>query len=194
MEKILELGQKKSEAEYGQKEKMYDIGQARYKEVFKNAHDAAKELFKSDEEARKLGLDAVMKQKQIDAQLAVAKMNQASAGRDNLMERAAVIRRENPGMTVEESMKRAALAAGASSVLGSETKDKAKGMEEYRKLEDAYKYNTIGNSEFAKRNREAYNRQLGVLQSLYGPLDVGASAVPSGAKTTGQVKFLGYEK
>jgi hypothetical protein len=196
MEKILELGQKKSEAEYGQKEKMYGIGQERYKEVYKNAHDAAKALFKSDEDARNLGLEAVMKQKQMDTQLAVAKMNQASGGgsRDNLMERAAVIRRENPGMTVEESMKRAALAAGASSVLGSETKDKAKGMEEYRKLEDAYKYNTIGNSEFAKRNREAYNRQLGVLQSLYGPLDVGASAVPSGAKTTGQVKFLGYEK
>ena len=196
MEKILELGQKKSEAEYGQKEKMYGIGQDRYKEVYKNAHDAAKALFKSDEDARNLGLEAVMKQKQMDTQLAVAKMNQTSGGgsRDNLMERAAVIRRENPGMTAEESMKRAALAAGASSVLGTEAKDKAKGMEEYRKLEDAYKYNTIGNSEFAKRNREAYNRQLAVLQATYGPLDIGANALPSGAQTTGKVKFLGYEK
>ena len=194
MEKILELGQKKSEAEYGQKEKMYDIGQARYKEVYKNAHDAAKELFKSDEEARKLGLEAVMKQKELDNRLLTAKISAASSGRDNLMERARALMAVDKTLGLEEAMKRAALAAGATSVLGSETKDKAKGMEEFRKLEEAYKYNTVGNSEFAKRNRDAYNRQLAVLQATYGPLDIGSNALPSGAQTTGQVKFLGYEK
>lgn len=193
MEKILELGQKKSEAEYGQKEKIYGIGQDRYKEVFKNAHDAAKELFKSDEKARELGLEAVMKQKQIDAQLAVAKTNQASAGRDNLMERAAVIRRENPGMTAEESMKRAALAAGASSVFGTEAKDTQKGMQEYLDLEKEYKYNTVGKSEFAKKNREAFARQLAVLQAKYPTINFGANVVPSGKVPPAGTIMEGYK-
>ena len=110
MDKILELGAKKTEAEYGQKEKMYDLGQARYKEVFTNAFAAAKDIKKSDDEARKLGLEAVLRQKEMDNKLQTARIG-ASVNRDDLMSRARALMVVDKTLTLEQAMQKAATIA-----------------------------------------------------------------------------------
>lgn len=110
LDKIMELGAKKTEAEYGQKEKMFDLGQARYKEVFTNAFAAAKEVKKSDDEARKLGFEAVLRQKEMDNKLAAARAG-ASGERDNLMSRAKALMAVDKTLTLEQAMQKAATIA-----------------------------------------------------------------------------------
>ena len=110
VDKILDLGAKKKEAEYGQKEKMYEIGQARYKDVFKNTFDAAKDVNKSDDEARKLATEAVMKQKELDNRLQTARMGM----HDNLMSRAQALMAVDKTLTLEKAMEKAAMLAGSS--------------------------------------------------------------------------------
>ena len=104
VEKILDLGAKKKEAEYAQKEKMYDIGQARYKDVFKNAFEAAKDVNKSDDEARKIAIEAVLRQKEMDNKLQTARMGAS----DNLMSRAKALMAVDNTLTLEQAMTKAA--------------------------------------------------------------------------------------
>ena len=113
MDKILELGAKKSEAEYGQKEKLYQVGQKRYEDVFKNVMDATKDMRMSETERMKMAQQAVIAQMDNEAKLAAARISASNANRDDLMNRATAIRAENPGMSVEEAIKRAAMATYA---------------------------------------------------------------------------------
>jgi len=110
MDKIMELGAKKTEAEYGQREKMFDLGQARYKEVFTNAFAAAKEVKKSDDEARRLGLEAVLRQKEMDNKLLTARIG-ASGDRDALLSRARALMAVDKTLTLEQAMQKAATIA-----------------------------------------------------------------------------------
>jgi hypothetical protein len=115
--------------------------------------------------------------------------------RDQLMNRARALMAVDKTLGLEEAMKRAALAAGASSVLATESKDKAKGLEELRKLgADIPVAVRTGNSTFAKENRRQYEAGVAALEAKYGPLTSGINALPTSAQGTGQVKFLGYEK
>jgi len=108
MDKILELGGKKSDAEYAQKEKMYQVGQERYKEVYKNAFDAAKSVNSSDDEAKRLAAQAVENEKNRLNQIRSAQIG--AQDRDNLMSRAKALMAADPSkkMTLEQAMQRAA--------------------------------------------------------------------------------------
>ena len=90
-------------------------------------------------------------------------------------------------LTLEQAMTKAALAAGASSVLSTESRDKAKGMEELRKLgADIPVAVRTGNSTFAKENRRQYEAGVAALEAKYGPLTSGLNALP-GAASSGTV-------
>jgi hypothetical protein len=185
MDKILELGGKKAEAEYAQKEKMYQVGQERYKEVFKNAFDAAKSVNASDDEAKRIAAQAVENEKNRLNQIRTAQIG--AQDRDQLMNRAKALMAVDKTLSLEEAMKRAALAAGASSVLSTESRDKSKGMEELRKLNtDIPVALRTGNSTFAKDNRKQYETTLAALEAKYGPLTSGLNALP-GAASSGTV-------
>jgi hypothetical protein len=123
MDKILELGGKKSEAEYNQKLNMYQIGQKRYEDVFKNVMDATKDMRMSETERMKMAQQAVIAQMDNDAKLRAAQIS--AGGRDDLAARAAAIRAENKGMSVEESIKRAAMATYAGQTAIAEGKNTA---------------------------------------------------------------------
>ena len=188
MDKILELGAKKSEAQYAQKEKMYQVGQERYKEVFKNAFDAAKSVNASDDEAKRIAAQAVENEKNRQNQIRTAQIG--AQDRDQLMNRAKALMAVDKTLSLEEAMKRAALAAGASSVLSTESRDKSKGMEELRKLNtDIPVALRTGNSTFAKDNRKQYETTLAALEAKYGPLTSGINALPSaGGPTSSNVR------
>jgi len=185
MDKILELGGKKSEALYGEKKAMFDMTQKERDEVYKRAFDAAKSVNSSDDEAKRIAAQAVENELNRKNQIRSAQIG--AQDRDQLMNRAKALMAVDKTLGLEEAMKRAALAAGASSVLSTESKDKAKGLEELRKLgADIPVAVRTGNSTFAKENRRQYEAGVAALEAKYGPLTSGLNALP-GAAASGTV-------
>ena len=126
MDKILEIGGKKAEAEYAQKEKLYSIGQERYKDVFKNAFDAAKEANRSDDEARRIATEAVMKQKDIDSRERVASMPGSEERMFNRFAGDWMSKPENRGKTIADAYAAYRIAAAPSAAgKGIMTRDQA---------------------------------------------------------------------
>ena len=185
MDKILELGAKKSEAQYAEKKGMFDMTQKERDEIFKKAFDAAKSVNSSDDEAKKIAAQAVENEKNRKNQIRTAQIG--AQDRDQLMNRAKALMAVDKTLTLEQAMTKAALAAGASSVLSTESRDRAKGMEELRKLgADIPVAVRTGNSTFAKENRKQYEAGLAALEAKYGPLTSGLNALP-GAAASGTV-------
>jgi hypothetical protein len=188
MDKILELGAKKSEAQYAEKKGMFDMTSKERDEVYKRAFDAAKSVNSSDDEAKRIAAQAVENEKNRQNQIRTAQIG--AQDRDQLMNRAKALMAVDKTLSLEEAMKRAALAAGASSVLSTESRDKGKGMEELRKLNsDIPVAVRTGNSTFAKENRRQYEAGLAALEGKYGPLTSGINALPSaGGPTSSNVR------
>lgn len=180
MEKILDLGAKKKEAQYNERLGMFNLTKAEKDKINKESREIATALNLSEDKAEELRQNRLLEEAKMRNQLKVAGMG----AQDNLMNRAAAIRAENKGMSVEESIKRAALAGGAASVLGTETKDKAKGIEEFIKLnKEMPSALRVGNSAMAQENRRIYNAAVASIESKYGPLDMGGiNTLPSAAK------------
>ena len=185
MEKILELGAKKSEAQFAEKKGMFDMTSKERDEIFKKAFDAAKSVNSSDDEAKKIAAQAVENELNRKNQIRAAQIG--AQDRDQLMNRAKALMAVDKTLTLEQAMTKAALAAGASSVLSTESRDKAKGMEELRKLgADIPVAIRTGNSTFAKENRRQYEANVAALEAKYGPLTSGLNALP-GAASSGTV-------
>jgi hypothetical protein len=188
MDKILELGAKKSEAQYAEKKGMFDMTQKERDEIFKKAFDAAKSVNSSDDEAKRIAAQAVENEKNRQNQIRTAQIG--AQDRDQLMNRAKALMAVDKTLTLEQAMTKAALAAGASSVLSTESRDKAKGMEELRKLgADIPVAVRTGNSTFAKENRRQYEAGVAALEAKYGPLTSGINTLPSaGGPTSSNVR------
>jgi hypothetical protein len=108
MDKILELGGKKSEAQYAEKKGMFDLTSKERDEIFKRAFDAAKSVNSSDDEAKRLAAQAVENEKNRLNQIRSAQIG--AQDRDNLMSRAKALMAADPSkkMTLEQAMQRAA--------------------------------------------------------------------------------------
>jgi len=111
MEKILDLGAKKSEAQYNEKKEMFDLTQAERKSVYDKAYDAAKAVNMSDDKAKELAQQAVLEREKMKNQLKVA----AVGAHDNLMSRAQALMAADPTkkMTLDQAMQRAGEIANA---------------------------------------------------------------------------------
>jgi hypothetical protein len=108
MDKILELGAKKSEAQYAEKKGMFDMTSKERDEIFKKAFDAAKSVNSSDDEAKRLAAQAVENEKNRLSNIRAAQIG--AQDRDNLMSRAKALMAADPTkkMTLEQAMQRAA--------------------------------------------------------------------------------------
>jgi hypothetical protein len=185
MDKILEIGAKKSDAQFAEKKGMFDMTSKERDEIFKRAFDAAKSVNSSDDEAKRIAAQAVENEKNRLNQIRTAQIG--AQDRDQLMNRAKALMAVDKTLTLEQAMTKASLAANASSVLSTESRDKSKGMEELRKLTaDIPVAVRTGNSTFAKENRRQYEANLAALEAKYGPLTSGLNALP-GAAASGTV-------
>lgn len=185
MDKILELGAKKSEAQFAEKKGMFDLTQAEKDRVIKEKMEAAQKLGLSEDKTRELIEQGL--QRELDRKNEIRKAGITAQDRDQLMNRAKALMAVDKTLTLEQAMTKAALAAGASSVLSTESRDKAKGMEELRKLgADIPVAVRTGNSTFAKENRRQYEAGVAALEAKYGPLTSGLNALP-GAASSGTV-------
>jgi hypothetical protein len=113
MDKILDLGAKKSEAQYAEKKGMFDMTQKERDEIFKKAFDAAKSVNSSDDEAKRIAAQAVENEKNRQNQIRTAQIG--AQDRDNLMSRARALMAADPTkkMTLEQAMQRAGEIANA---------------------------------------------------------------------------------
>ena len=185
MDKILELGAKKSEAQFAEKKGMFDLTQAEKNRIIKDKQAIAQSLGLSEDKERELIEQGL--QKELDRKNEIRKAGITAQDRDQLMNRAKALMAVDKTLTLEQAMTKAALAAGASSVLSTESRDKAKGMEELRKLgADIPVAVRTGNSTFAKENRRQYEAGVAALEAKYGPLTSGLNALP-GAASSGTV-------
>jgi hypothetical protein len=114
MEKILDLGAKKAEAEFGEKKGLFEMTQAERKSVYDKAYEAAKAVNASDDKAKELAQQAVLEREKMANQLKAASIG----AHDNLMSRAQALMAVDKTLGLEEAMKRAALAAGAPQMEG----------------------------------------------------------------------------
>ena len=113
MDKILELGGKKSEAQFAEKKGMFDLTQAEKDRIIKEKTEAAGKLNLSEDETRKLIEQGI--QKELDRKANIRAAQIGAQDRDNLMSRARALMAADPTkkMTLDQAMQRAGEIANA---------------------------------------------------------------------------------
>jgi hypothetical protein len=179
MDKILDLGAKKSDAEYAQKEKMYQVGQERYKEVYKNAFDAAKSVNSSDDEAKRIAAQAVENEKNRQNQLRTAQIG--AQDRDNLMSRAKALMAADPTkkMTLEQAMQRAAEIGNAGQMESAEVRRLAAFNASKAKLAEQYPEWSMPDTPKGREVRARYQRELAQARIDAGLTSSGINELPT---------------
>jgi hypothetical protein len=163
MDKIIELGGKKSEALFAEKKGMFDLTQAEKNRIIKDKQEIAKSLGLSEDDERRLIEQSL--QKELDRKNNIRAA--AVGSRDNLMNRAAAIRAENKGMSVEESMKRAAIAGGATQMESANVRDTKAYTDAKEKLDARFQH-LISDTPYGKKQKELYDTALADLRSTHG--------------------------
>jgi hypothetical protein len=124
MDKILELGAKKSDAQYAERKGMFELTQAEKDRVIKEKTEAAKQLGLSEDKTRELIEQGL--QKELDRKNELKKAGvMSAANRDDLMNRALQIKAENPTISIEDAIKRASIATYAGQLTAAEGKTDA---------------------------------------------------------------------
>lgn len=193
VDKILDLGAKKREAEYGERLGLFNLTKTEKDKIIQDKKEVAKSLGLSEDEEKKLIQQSLENELNRKAQIRAASVGRS----DNLMERAAAIRSENPGMTIEESIRRAALAGGAASVEGTNARTSKAYIDAKNKIDERFQH-LISDTPYGKKQKELYDKAIADLDKTFGvsggginTLPVAAQPIPAGAKpsdlTTGAV-------
>jgi len=184
VDKILDLGAKKKEAEYGERLGMFNLTKAEKDRINTESKDIAKSLGLSEDKAEELRQNRLLEEAKMKNQINVARMG----GRDNLAERAAKIRAENPGMSFEESIRRAALAGSAASVGSTDARRDKDYINAKNKIDERFQH-LISDTPYGKKQKELYDKAISDLNATFGisggginTLPAAAQPIPSGAK------------
>ncbi len=190
MDKILELGAKKSEAQFAEKKGMFDMTQKERNDIFTKAFDAAKSVNSSDDEAKRLAAQAVENELNRRNQIRAAQIG--AQDRDNLMSRAKALMAADPTkkMTLEQAMQKAAEIGAAGQMESAEVR-RIKAFTDAKKEIDS-KPRYIGmlldkqnKPEYAKLRQE-YLAEINAAKAMAGVSDQGINALP-GATSSGTV-------
>jgi hypothetical protein len=184
VDKILDLGAKKKEAEYGERLGMFNLTKTERDKIIQDKRAVAEKLGLSEDKERELIQNALLEEAKMKNQMAVARMG----GRDNLAERAAKIRAENPGMSFEESIRRASLAGSAASVGGTDARRDKAYIDAKNKIDERFQH-LISDTPYGKKQKELYDKAISDLNATFGvsgsginTLPAAAQPIPSGAK------------
>lgn len=187
MDKILELGAKKSDAQFAEKKGMFEMTQKEREDIFKKAFDAAKSVNSSDDEAKKIAAQAV--EKALDRQNQIRVANIGAQDRDQLMNRAKALMAIDKTLTLEGAMQKAALAAAAGTLSVAETRAGTAADATRAKIREKYSWIDMlpANDPTKKAMSAERDRALAAVGGGAGLPDAVTSA------PTGKVKFVGYE-
>jgi hypothetical protein len=196
MDKILELGAKKSEAQFAERKGMFDLTQAEKDRVIKEKTEAAQKLGLSEDKTRELIEQGL--QKELDRKNEIRKAGIVAQDRDQLMNRARALMAADPTkkMTLEEAMRRAAMAAGATQMEGVDVRKLGEYNKAAKEIQSRYMPVLLERqTPEGARLRAKLAAELAEARINAGlPPEQGLNALPTSAQGTGQVKFLGYEK
>jgi hypothetical protein len=182
-EKILELGAKKSEAEFAEKKGMFEMTQRERDDIFKKAFDAAKSVNASDDEAKKIAAQAVENEKNRQNQIRAAQIG--AQDRDNLMSRARALMAADPTkkMTLDQAMQRAGEIANAGTMEGAGVRNRKAYDDAIKDLNSDLRYMAV---RLDKKNdpknailRTEYENKIRELQARYGVTNQGLNALPT---------------
>jgi hypothetical protein len=188
MEKILDLGAKKSDALFAEKKGMFDLTQGEKNRIIKDKQEIAKSLGLSEDKERELIENGI--QKELDRKSHVRVAQIGAQDRDQFMSRAKALMVANPKLTLEEAMKRVSLAAGAAQLEGTEVR----GLQAYNtaeaKLSERYPEWMMRDTPEGRKIRATYEKKLAELKSINGIPASGINALP-GANPSGTVPPVG---
>lgn len=185
MDKILDLGMKKSEAQYGEKKGLFEMTQAERKSVYDKAYEAAKSVNASDDKAKELAQQAVLEREKMANQLKAASIG----AHDNLMSRAQALMKVTPGLGLEEAMKRASLAAGATQLESTEVRALQAFNTAKAKLAEKYPEWSMPNTPKGREVRARYEQELAQARIDAGLPPMGINALPSaGGPTSSNIR------
>lgn len=185
MDKILELGAKKSDAIFAEKKGMFDLTQAERDRIIKEKTDAAKQLGLSEDKTRELIEQGLQKELDRKQQAAENEKNRLSnirtaqigaQDRDQLMNRARALMAVDKTLTLEEAMRRAALAAGATQLEATGSRETKAYSDAKEKLDARFQY-LISDTPFGKKQKQLYDAALADLKATYGTSD-GINTLP----------------
>jgi len=192
MEKILDIGAKKSEAEFGERKGLFEMTQAERKSVYDKAYDAAKAVNMSDDKAKELAQNAVIEREKMANQRQVANIG-ASASRSQIATIAdRLLAADKTGkLTQAAALEQAARIIGTSSLAGTEVRNQAAYDKALEALEGSVLAITSrGNTPQAKAAKKEYDAKLQELKQRYG-MDGGAglnSLNPAAGPTSSNVR------
>jgi hypothetical protein len=198
MDKILELGGKKSEAQFGERKAMFDMTEKERDDIYKQAFDAAKSVNASDDEAKRIAAQAVEKELDRKAQAAENEKNRknqiraaqiGAQDRDQLMNRAKALMAIDKTLTLDKAMQRAAEIAATGQLGAAEMRSNAAADTTRAKIREKYSWIDMlpANDPTKKAMAAERDRALAAVGSGAGLPDAVTSA------PTGKVKFVGYE-
>jgi hypothetical protein len=183
MEKILELGGKKSEAQFAEKKGMFDLTQTEKERIIKEKTEAAKQLGLSEDKTRELIQQALENEKNRKNQIRAAQIG--AQDRDNLMSRAKALMEADPTkkMTLEQAMQKAAEIAAAGTMESAGVRNRKAYDDAVEKLNSDLRYMPI---RLDKKNdpknailRTEYENKIKELQGRYGVTGQGLNALPT---------------
>jgi len=160
MDKILELGAKKSDALFAEKKGMFELTQAEKNRIITDKKAIAQSLGLSEDKERELIQTALENEKNRLNDLKKAGISASAGNRDDLLGRALLIKKDNPTISIEEAIKRAAIATYAGQAGVAEGKNDA--ATEKRISDIRAKYATT--MKFLDPNSPLFKRQMTMME------------------------------
>jgi hypothetical protein len=181
MDKILDVGAKKTEAQYGEKKGLFDLTQGEKDRIIKEKSEAAKQLGLSEDKTRELIQQSLENEKNRQNQIRAAQIGVQD--RDQLMGRAKALMAANPKLTLEQAMQRAGEIANAGTMENAEVRNRKAYDDAVEKLGANSRY--IGML-LDKKNkpenaaiRTEYENKIKELQARYGVSGQGINSLPT---------------
>ena len=192
MDKILELGAKKSDALFAEKKGMFELTQAEKNRIITDKKAIAQSLGLSEDKERELIQTALENEKNRLNDLKKAGISASAGNRDDLLGRALLIKKENPTISIEDAIKRAAVATYAGQTAVAEGKNDAATEKAVAAIRAKY----AGTMKFLSPDSPLFKRQAAMMEKdIADARGTGGAGLPSAvtSASTGKVKFVGYE-
>jgi hypothetical protein len=179
MDKILDLGAKKSEAQFAEKKGMFDLTQAEKNRIITDKKAIAQSLGLSEDKERELIQQALENELNRKNQIRAAQIS--AQDRDNLMSRARALMAADPTkkMTLDQAMQRAGEIANAGQMESAEVKRLAAYNAKTAKLAEQFPEWSMRDTPEGRKVRARYEKELAQARIDTGYTASGINALPT---------------
>ena len=182
MEKILDLGAKKKEAQYNERLGMFNLTKAEKDKINKESREIATALNLSEIEAEKMRQQAIENELNRKNQIRAASIG--AQDRDNLMSRARALMAADPTkkMTLEQAMQRASEIASAGQMESAEVRKLKAFNDAVKDIDAKMKYMPMlldkNNKPENAKLRAEYLAEINQARAMYGVTGQGINTLP----------------